>query len=38
MLRNVVMSSLRYYPILVVGASAALLGYAVLSRKSKKSA
>jgi hypothetical protein len=32
------MSSLRYYPIVVVGASAALLGYAVLSRKSKKSA
>ena len=31
------MSSLRYYPIVVVGASAALLGYAVLSRKSKKS-
>ena len=32
------MSSLRYYPIVVIGASAALLGYAVLSRKSKKSA
>ncbi len=32
------MSSLRYYPIVVVGASAALLGYAILSRKSKKSA
>jgi len=31
------MSSLRYYPIVVVGASAALLGYALLSRKSKKS-
>jgi hypothetical protein len=31
------MSSLRYYPIVVVGASAALLGYAVLSRKNKKS-
>ncbi len=31
------MSSLRYYPIVVVGASAALLGYAILSRKSKKS-
>lgn len=30
------MSSLRYYPIVVVGASAALLGYAILSRKSKK--
>lgn len=30
------MSSLRYYPIVVIGASAALLGYAVLSRKSKK--
>lgn len=32
------MSSLRYYPVVVIGASAALLGYAVLSRKSKKSA
>ena len=31
------MSSLRYYPILAIGASAALLGYAVLSRRSKKS-
>ena len=31
------MSSLRYYPMLVIGASAALLGYAMLSRKSKKS-
>ncbi len=32
------MSSLRYYPVVVVGAGAALLGYAILSRKSKKSA
>ena len=32
------MSSLRYYPILAIGASAALLGYAVLSHRSKKSA
>ncbi len=32
------MSSLRYYPILAIGASAALLGYAVLSRRGKKSA
>lgn len=32
------MSSLRYYPVLAVGASAALLGYALLSRKSKKTA
>jgi hypothetical protein len=31
------MSSLRYYPMLAVGAGAALLGYAVLSRRSKKS-
>jgi len=30
------MSSLRYYPMLAIGASAALLGYAVLSRRSKK--
>jgi|SRR6516162_9495564 hypothetical protein len=30
------MSSLRYYPILAIGASAALLGYAMLSRRSKK--
>ena len=32
------MSSLRYYPVIVVGAGAALLGYAILSRKSKKTA
>jgi len=32
------MSSLRYYPVVVVGAGAALLGYAILSRKSKKTA
>lgn len=32
------MSSLRYYPVVVVGAGAALLGYVILSRKSKKSA
>jgi hypothetical protein len=31
------MSSLRYYPMLAIGASAALLGYAVLSRRSRKS-
>jgi len=31
------MSSLRYYPALVAGAGAALLGYMLLSRKSKKS-
>ena len=31
------MSSLRYYPMLAVGASAALLGYALLTRRSKKS-
>ncbi len=30
------MSSLRYYPMLAVGAGAALLGYAMLSRRSKK--
>ena len=30
------MSSLRYYPMLAIGASAALLGYAVLSRRSRK--
>ena len=32
------MSSLRYYPMLAIGAGTALLGYAVLSRRSKKSA
>jgi hypothetical protein len=32
------MSSLHYYPIVVAGAGAALLGYALLSRKSKKTA
>lgn len=31
------MSSLRYYPMLAIGVSAALLGYALLSRRSKKS-
>ena len=31
------MGSLRYYPVLVFGAAAALLGYALLSRKNKKS-
>ena len=31
------MGSLRYYPVLVFGAVAALLGYALLSRKNKKS-
>jgi hypothetical protein len=31
------MSSLRYYPMLAVGATAALLGYALLTRRSKKS-
>ena len=31
------MSSLRYYPVVVLGAGAALLGYVMLSRKSKKS-
>lgn len=31
------MSSLRYYPMLAIGAGAALLGYAMLSRRSKKS-
>jgi hypothetical protein len=30
------MSSLRYYPVLAFGATAALLGYALLSRKEKK--
>jgi hypothetical protein len=31
------MSSLRYYPMLAIGATAALLGYVVLSRRGKKS-
>lgn len=31
------MSSLRYYPMLAAGAGAALLGYVLLSRRSKKS-
>ncbi len=31
------MGSLRYYPIVFFGAAAALVGYALLSRKSKKS-
>ena len=31
------MSSLRYYPMLAFGATAAIVGYALLSRKSKKS-
>ena len=31
------MNSLRLYPILAVGATAAIVGYALLSRKSKKS-
>jgi len=31
------MSSLRYYPMLAAGAAAALLGYVMLSRRSKKS-
>ena len=31
------MSSLRYYPILAFGATAAIVGYALLSRKPKKS-
>ena len=31
------MSSLRYYPILALGATAAIVGYALLSRKPKKS-
>ena len=29
------MSSLRYYPMVALGAGAALLGYAVLSRKAR---
>lgn len=32
------MGSLRYYPVVTIFAAAALLGYALLSRKSKKSA
>ncbi|HEY4900335.1 MAG TPA: hypothetical protein VIH91_05880 [Terriglobales bacterium] len=31
------MSSLRYYPILALGATAAIVGYALLSRKPKRS-
>ncbi len=31
------MGSLRYYPILLFGGVAALVGYALLSRRSKKS-
>jgi hypothetical protein len=31
------MGSLRYYPVLLFGAAAALLGYGLLSRKNKKS-
>jgi hypothetical protein len=33
----IIMSALRYYPMLAAGAGAALLGYVILSRRSKKS-